>query len=479
MRLFTILIISLISLSVNSQTVNIYGNAKDYAYKKLFFTKYSDLITLELEIIDSCIVNEDGDFSCSFNLEQTNKIITNLGIYDCSFYAQPNKQYEIILPPLIEKQLKDSLNPYFKPFKMELGIKNLEKNDINILIQKFDKQYNSYINLHFYEMIRQRQNSSADSMISVLNTNFNKYQNTYFSIYKHYKIEFLRYAAYKRDIKWVTHHHYKNKPIYYSNTAYMDLFTKMYSNYFKQLRNTKYGKTIYSNINLSKSSNKIKETLNKEISLGNDTLQELVILKSLNDALTDPYFRNRFVLQALDTLIRYTKVNKHKAIAINIKRKASINKTIASTISPDFNLYDKDSNLVKLKDYRGKYVYLNIVISDSYSCMQDYGVLKNLYNKHKNDFEIITLLVDLYPNQIQEFVDIILPKSETKIENQANTNWKFLSIKDNLELLKDFKVVTYPTYVLIDPYGTIISATAPSPNENFEQYFYRILRSRN
>ena len=35
---------------------------------------------------------------------------------------------------------------------------------------------------------------------------------------------------------------------------------------------------------------------------------------------------------------------------------------------------------------------------------------------------IITLLVDLYPNQIQEFVDIILPKSETKIENQANTN---------------------------------------------------------
>ncbi len=477
MRLLVILILSIISLSVNSQTVKVYGNAMTYASEKIFFTKYSDLITFKLEILDSCTVAENGDFSCEFNIKETSKIITNLGIYECSFYAEPTKEYEVMLPPLVEKRLKDSLNPYFKSFKMELGIKNLEKNDVNILIQKFDKQFNSYINLHFYDMLRQRQNSSADSMINVLNTNFDEYKNPYFKIYKHYKIEFLRHAAYKRDIKWVTHHHYKNQPIHYTNTAYMDLFTKMYNNYFKQFGSTKNGSIIYSDVNLSKSSNKIKETLSKEVSLDNDTLQELVILKSLNDALTDGSFKNRFVLQSLDTLIRYTNVNQHKIIANNIKEKAIVNKTISGTNSPDFNLYDKDSNLVRLKDFRGKYVYFNFVISDSYSCMQDYGILKNLYNKHNKDFEIITFFVNLRPNQMQEFIDIILPKDENKPEEQ-HKNWTFLSIKDNLDILKTYKVVTYPSYVLINPYGKIIAAPALSPKENFEQHFYDVLKAR-
>lgn len=468
MKKLTLLLLSMLFYTfVFTQNVNLYGNAPEYKNKKIIFYTFLDPITKEIQKLDSCKVNDNGDFNLNFNINSTKQVFTNIGIYQASLFVEPNKKYNIVFPPLVEKQLKDSLNPYFQLFKINIGIVNPDKNDLNILIQKFNNQLNPYLNLNFYQIYRLRDKSDIDSMINVLDTTYEKYTNQYFKDYVNYKLAYLKFFSYKRDYKYITHYYYANKPIKYYNVAYLDLFDNMYKNIFTDIGHSPNGSYIYSNVNLSKSSNIIKNSLSKEILIDDNNLLEFITLKGLNDAIYDKDFKNKYILQSLDTIISQTKIEENKAIAQNIKHKILSKKPQQKIKSYDFSLCNKDSVFVSLKDFRGKYVYLNFMYSDAYSCMSDYKILEKFQEKYKNDLEIVTIFIDTDLKKLNKFLE-------------ANKlSWTFLCLGDNKKLISDYKVVVYPTYILIDPYGKIIANPSRNPQEYFERYFVtKVLKSR-
>ncbi len=463
-----IILLIIISLFAKSQNVSVFGNAKDYKNKTIVFYKYNNPITKDIDKLDSSIVDNNGNFKLSFNLNRTTQVFTNIGIYKAYFFAEPYKKYNIILPPLVEKKLKDSLNPYFRPFLINIGIKNPAKDDVNVLIQKFNNILNPYLNLNFYKIFRLREKSDIDSMINVLDTTFNKYNNNYFKNYLYYKIAYLKFFSYKRDYKYITHYYFVNKPILYNNIAYMDLFNNMYRNYFTDIGHSVKGKYIYSNVNLSKSSNVIMRSLSKEIITDDTTLLEFITLKGLHDAIYDNDFKKRFIVQALDTLIIQSKIKEHKIIAKKIKKKIINIKPTQNINSFDFSLQNSDSAYISLKDFRGKYIYLNFMYSKAYSCMKDFSLLKTLQKKYNDKLQIITIFLDTDLKKLREF------KSKNK-----TLNWTFLNIGENKKLINEYNVLAYPTYILIDPYGKIIANPARTPTEYFERYFVtKVLRRR-
>ena len=462
-----LIILTLINSFVFSQEVTLFGNAKDYKNKKIIFYKYDNPITKNIKKLDSCIVSDNGDFNIKFDLNKTYKIFTNIGIYKAYLFAEPNKTYNIVLPPLVEKKLKDSLNPYFKPFEINLGIKNLEKNDLNILIQKFDNILKPYLNLKFYDIYIKGRGSDIDSMITLLDTSFAKYNNPYIKNYVYYKTAFLKFVSYERSYKYITHYYFSGKPVLYNNVAYIDLFDNMYNDYFTDLGHSVKGKYIYSNVNLSKSSNVIMKSLSKEILTDDTCLLEFITLKGLNDAIYDNAFKKRFILQSLDTLIIQSKINEHKIIAQKIKDKILNTKPKQNIKSFDFSLLNKDSTYVTLKDFRGKYVYLNFMYTKAYSCMKDYSLLEKIQKKYGKELSVVTIFLDTDVKKLRQFL------------NKNNYSWTFLSIGKNKKLISDYNVIAYPTYILIDPYGKIIANPARKPQEYFERYFVtKVLRNR-
>ena len=88
---------------LSAQTVVITGNAPDYHGDKIIFYAFSDQITHLREELGNCIVNETGDFLCTFFLDETRKIYTNLGVYNGYLYVEPGLTYKIKLPPKVEK----------------------------------------------------------------------------------------------------------------------------------------------------------------------------------------------------------------------------------------------------------------------------------------------------------------------------------------------------------------------------------------
>ncbi len=448
---------------MQGQNVSLTGNEKSYAGDELIFYSYNDLITNNEVALGNCIVDTSGDFEFNFTIDNTKIAFIYLEIYKGFIFLEPNSTYIIKLPPKSPKVLEDQINPYFRESEFYIGITNANERELNYLIKRFDNKYNEYVEENF-NTIRYTGSRKVDTMITKLNEEFDTYKNQYFQDYKKYKLASLRHMAYERNINSAIRYYFLNKPLLYNNVAYMDFFNQLFSNYFYNYSKTRNGERIFIDVAYAKSIKKIKETLNRNMALANDTLKELVILKSCFDECYSGSYPYSSLKQTLDSLIILSNIPVHQNIAkniINITRHLRVGYE-----APEFELFDGDSNKYSLIDFRGKYLYLNFCNDWSYVCKEELSLLKNIYKNHSNNLEIIT----------------IVPKSDFKPLNEffRNNNFKWpLCYFDEDDLVKKYNVKVFPAYFFVDPYGKLSMSPAPSPNENYEWRFFKILRARN
>ncbi|UCH15319.1 MAG: redoxin domain-containing protein, partial [Bacteroidales bacterium] len=195
-----------------------------------------------------------------------------------------------------------------------------------------------------------------------------------------------------------------------------------------------------------------------------DTIIELVIIKGIYDEFYDDNFSRSGLLNILDSLIVNTEIQQLKLIGKNVKSK--ITRLVSGYFPPEFELYDSDSNLIKLSDFRGKYVYLNFCTSQSYVCISEFEVLKGIYDRHKDKMEIITVTVDPFP------------RIASNLLVSSKWNWKFLYHGNQPQIIKEYDIRAYPTYFLIGPDGKLIYSPSPSPTEDFESMLYKAMKDK-
>lgn len=101
---------------------------------------------------------------------------------------------------------------------------------------------------------------------------------------------------------------------------------------------------------------------------------------------------------------------------------------------------DLNGNSISFKDYKGKYLLLNFWGEWCMPCREEIPDLVDIYNNFTRDkFEIISFLK---PGDLE---------SAKKLINKANMKWHQIILTD--ELLEKFKIIGYPTNLLIHPDG--------------------------
>jgi thiol-disulfide isomerase/thioredoxin len=151
-------------------------------------------------------------------------------------------------------------------------------------------------------------------------------------------------------------------------------------------------------------------------------------------------------------------------IAENIRQK--VTRLLPGFVPSPFELYTVNDELVSLSKFEGKYVYLNFCTTTSYSCLQEFPLLEKIYEKYKDKLEIVTIAVDTDINDLKHFL------------GQNKYKWTFLHYGNKPDIVKDFDIRAYPTYFLVGPDKRLVISPAQSPNENFEQLFFKLLRSK-
>lgn len=462
---FLILSFLLFTINLNAQNVTIKGNAISYAGDSITFLTYSDYITYTTKKVCECNVKKNGDFLCKFKTDNTKYLFANLGIYKIVLYVEPDSTYEIVLPKKQKKSIADKLNPFFEQTEYYVGLLNKTPADLNYLIRDFNYIYEGYLDKNFYNIYHKSYKKEVDSLISNIDSLFSKYKNKYFNNYKKYKFAFLKFLSYQRDKKYVTKYYFSNQPILYNNISYMNLFNQIYEKFFSDYINTKEGERLFSDIAYAKSPYYINKTLDNDLAFSNDsTLKNLVILKGLYDAFDTEDFPESSLFQILDSVKTSTTIPEYKIIATNIKK--DVIRLRNGFDAPKFQLYDKDSVLEKLSDYKGKYVYLNFTSALNFACQKDLELMKKLYKKYKKDIVFLSISTD---NNFNDCVQYF---------KQNDYKWNLLDYANQTSVLKDYKVKATPMYYLINPSGKFSMCPAPAPDKKLEYYFYKISKIR-
>lgn len=463
-RFYLFLIFTIIGLNVYSKadTTILFGTNTAYKNKTIEIYSYSDFITKTPVCIAKDTVDSLGYFQLNIPIKSTQLIQIPFDYYNGLLYIEPGERYEVILPEFREKTFVDMLNPYFQKVDFYLGIKNAAPQNINRLIFEFDNIYQRYIDENYYAIYTKPREAEVDTVIKNIEKLFDTIPNTYFQNYRTYKYAVIKYASYMRNSLYMSKDYFNDMPILYQNTAYMDLFNQLYVNYIKFYMSTSEGERLYSDIALAKSPFLAKQTFSNNLALTRDSAQELVLLKGLHDAFMTDEIPFKSLLIVVDSIETSTNIQEHKLIAQNIKKKVLHLKE--GYPAPNFELLDNLGLIRHRSDYLANYVYLNFCSVESFPCQQDFKMLKELYDKYKTEFKIISVSIDENFDKAKKYFE------------QNGYDWTLLSYKLDPDVLKEYKVKAYPTYYLINPKGEIVMSPAASPGENFEYRFFSYLR---
>lgn len=449
--------------NIGAQEAMIFGNATEYKGSEILFYTYSDYITETEYEVGRCKVERDGKFSAKLKVLETSFVFAHLGVYRIYFFAEPGKRYELVLPPREDKTEAQRLNPFFRETDLQVGIKNVDRNDINFLINAFDLRFNQDFDRIVQDAYRGRQHN-IDSLITRIEEKFAGTGIRFFDDYREYRYGLLRQITFIKKSTATSNELFLNRPVLYRNPAYMELFNLVYDKYFLFFSRTSQGNAIFDDISRYKSLGKLKRTLATDDVLSNDTLMELVILKSLHDEFFSDNFSRSALLTILDSIYRTTSIPEHVIVAENIRNR--ITKLLPGFVPAPFSLNDVNGHEVSLDRFKGKYIYLNFCTTTSYTCLKEFVQLEKISRQYKKHLEVVTISADDNIDDLKSFLE------------NSKYDWTFLHFGKKPEVLRDYDIRVYPTYFLIGPDRKMILSPAPSPEEGFERRFFQLLRSK-
>jgi peroxiredoxin len=438
--------------------VTVRGQAPSYAGGEITFYRYTDYITRDTTHLGHSPFDSTGHFSCRLQVEQTEKVFTNLGSYQGYFFAEPGKDYELALPEKKEKSQAQKLNPFFEGIPVHLGIEREDRHKLNFKIYRFSAAYEDVVNKNLENIrgLARRRDSVLRHLDTAVTAN-----HPFFKSYKQYTLAGLMLPL-GRAPENIKKKYFAGKPLMYNNPAYMETFSTLYDEYLMDLFSD-HGNRLYWIINGLGSYSKLDSLCRKDTLLAkNDSLRELVAINALNEAYHDERFSRKAVRDMLKTLASESRIAEHKQMAQRLYRREHV--LSAGKPAPSFCLYDADSNRVCLDDYRDQYIYLGFCTSKDYSCIRDYKLLENLQEKHRRHFRIIIISSNSF-------------KSMRRYVRHHDYSFTFLHGGDNDKLLRDYRVKNMPAYYFIEPGGKLSIAPAPPPSENIEERIYRKMKA--
>lgn len=139
---------------------------------------------------------------------------------------------------------------------------------------------------------------------------------------------------------------------------------------------------------------------------------------------------------------------------------ANIGSLSKGSVAPAFKLPDTKGKRVKLSDFKGKVVYLDIWATWCGPCLKEIPYMEHLKEKFRDkNVEMITISIDTKVDTWLAKVAAMKMGGIQLIDSNGSENSK---------IAKDYKIHGVPHFILIDKHGRIASAFVPRPSMETE-----------
>jgi thiol-disulfide isomerase/thioredoxin len=419
---------------------------------------YEDYISYKEKELARSKLDQEGNFNLTFPSSAATYIFLMVDNAKGELVAEPGKTYEI---NFLAKD-SDAVTTLSIPTPVELEFLNSGKTELNALMANFSDSYESFLEDH-RGMIAKKE-TAVYGKIDTMRTNglkiFSSYNNPYLTNFIEYTFASLEDNIALQGDEKIFKKYIEGKKIQPENYDYMHFFNQYYSKVASGMMSNPATQAEIEKQDFSSLMNYFKQ--NKF--LANDTLCEMVVLKSLASSRIYKNIKINSVLAILEQAGRQCKTETDKRTALNLKKKLSVMNI--GKPAPSLAFLDMNGKTVALSNFKGKYIYLNFWASWCTSCEQEMSLIPELKKMYGSKIAFVSISVDKNIDAMKNFV-----KKNPKLD------WIFLYCDDYKKAKEEFNVLTVPTYYLIDPKGNVFRSPADRP-QDIEPTFTRIKKKQ-
>jgi cytochrome oxidase Cu insertion factor (SCO1/SenC/PrrC family) len=132
-----------------------------------------------------------------------------------------------------------------------------------------------------------------------------------------------------------------------------------------------------------------------------------------------------------------------------------INKIDSDIIIPRISLENQFGELKTFSDYKGKVLLVDFWYQGCQPCLEEMKYFPELLNKYNSELAIMSISIDS-KEDTQDLLEL-KPKPWNFLQSK-NSDWTFYNDDKKNSLVKELKVSEYPTYLLFNKEGELISS---------------------
>ena len=455
--LFLLIIVSFTTI-LSQDNVVITGNAVGKANKLVRIIVYSDLFSGAKYTLAETRTNSEGSFSINLKTNKTQFAFLAFELEKGEFYLSPDSEYNFSL------NLNNSNNGSIfdrLPLNFSLTAKD---GGIQNQIEEFNISYNNFIYNNVNSIYKGRNKTKITDFTDSIRTIFSNKKSEYIVNYAEYSLASLLWLSKVDNDKSILRNYFINRPVLYSNIQYVDFFKEFFNSYFDSENIYSYNELMIA-VN-SRSISVLDDLLSQDSLLSQDNrVREIVAMLLLSRNYHNRDVKKDRIISLLESIAKNSAYTENKLIARNFI--VELGKLQNGSPAPDFNLFNNNDQLVKLNSFKGDFALLCFVKDNCNICNFQMEQINDLKNEFDNKLQVVTIVAGNETKKI------------ATLSKEKGYNWSILRTDENIVLLEDYNVKTYPTYILINPDGTIAYATLPMPDEKMDFFIRRFMKSYN
>ena len=461
MRCNLIIILAVCSILLSAQVSKITGTAPGAEGKRIQATKCMDLLTGLEKTLAQANIDSTGSFTLSLNTDKTIPVFLSIGFHRAELFVEPGKTYVLSIAPLNYNDTQE-LNPFVESQSLEITQQGNKTDELNALIQSFNKEYNDFVLANFNYLYRDKDRARLDTFRVKIFRKFPDIKKAYFNDYVKYKLASIEQVANVMGKSPMVKKYFSDSPILYDNVEYMDFFKEFFSKYITTTSRALKYVNFKELLEGTNSFPALMKALDADTLLRKTQLRELVLLRGLMEMYDDPIFRQESILTAITAISRDSKFEENRLIAGDLIQ--FLTRLRSGSAAPGFSLNDRYKKKVSLADFKGKPVLLGFWTTYCTSCLSEMELLKPLNDKYHDRMNFVSISAD------KEFLKMIY-----FLNLKKDFAWTFLHMGDETGLLQDYDVRAFPLFVLIDSQGRIVKYPADLPDSGLESSLERLL----
>lgn len=415
---------------------------------------YNDMLTREQTTIYETKADENGNFVIKAEIDKITPAQIAIDLERVDIILKPSAEYEVeITIPERDENLS-----YFE--RQYPTMKMIKTDDDGLYYQyyKVENIIDDFILDNFNQIYRRRQKSLLDSLDILVNKELGVIKYDFVKDYLLYRKANIQMAIDNDNAETVMSRYYDKHKILYTQSAYMSLFDEIFVNYLvnRQFEPSELMLNLRHGYDRFMSYVKSKDVFLSD----NKELAELIVAWNMKRMYYEYPEERKFVLAIFEGIKQNTKVKDNKNVVENIL--TQINRLSYGTDAPHFSLKNADGKIVSLSSFKDNMLLLQFV--NKVSPMTDYQFqeLNNISQYWPDMIKIITIATD---DSFDDFKAMI---------EKNGYNWELLKLSDNMLLLEQYQIKTFPDYIIVMPQNKIGMAPAPAPDQYLDYHMKRI-----